>query len=83
MLGLESDEPVSPVNVQFDDLVPNNQFEIQTLQESKIGSDNGSPKGDPETTDGVNSLNSSHAGSICATQLLPQQTICICMTLIP
>ena len=68
MLDLGSDEPDPPGNVQFDDLVPNNQFEIPTLQESKVGSENGSTEDGPETTDGVHSMNSSCAGSVCATQ---------------
>jgi len=69
VIDLESDDLDAPGNLEFDNFATDNQ--IQMSQESNIGSDLGSTEQDPYTTDGVNSLNSSHTGSVYDTQPLP------------
>ena len=69
VIDLESDDLDAPGNLEFDNFATDNQ--IQMSQESNVGSDLGSTEQDPYTTDGVNSLNSSHTGSVYDTQPLP------------
>ena len=69
VIDLESDDLDAPGNLEFDNFATDNQ--VQMSQESNMGSDVGSTEQDPYTTDGVNSLNSSHTGSVYDTQPLP------------